>query len=70
MLQNGFISKQLVGKGGPSIQQECDKDYNDGISIGELAVTNAGKLKCKKIFHVALHTRWISSGNLSIEVSF
>ncbi|VDI83029.1 Hypothetical predicted protein [Mytilus galloprovincialis] len=67
-LQNGYVSKQLVGKGGPSIQQECDKDHKKGIDIGDLAVTNAGKLKCKKIFHVALYTRWIASGNLSIKI--
>lgn len=68
-LQNGIVSKKLVDKAGTTIQDECNAKYkDDGINIGEIAVTNAGKLQCQKIFHVALYTRFVSNGSLSIEV--
>lgn len=67
-LQNGLVSKMLVDKAGPTIQVECDKQYKDGTDIGQIVATTAGKLKCKRIFHITLYTRWVSTGNLSIEV--
>ncbi|CAC5395810.1 PARP10_14_15 [Mytilus coruscus] len=67
-LQNGLVSKMLVDKAGSTIQVECDKQYKNGIDIGQIVVTKAGKLKCKNIFHIALYTRWVSTGNLSIEI--
>jgi hypothetical protein len=68
-LQKRFVSKELVKKAGDTIQKESYDQHKEGINIGDIAVTSAGNLKNhKKIFHVALYTRWIFNGNLSIQV--
>ncbi|KAL3865275.1 hypothetical protein ACJMK2_006888, partial [Sinanodonta woodiana] len=53
-LQTGSLSKAILEAAGNSIQDECIQKYPDGIKFGEVAVTSAGKLHLKRIFHGAL----------------
>lgn len=50
----GSVSKQLVNIGGKSILTDCRTKYPDGISVGEIAITSSGRLKCKQLFHGVL----------------
>ncbi|XP_052101344.1 protein mono-ADP-ribosyltransferase PARP14-like isoform X1 [Mytilus californianus] len=53
-LTKGVGSSAIFAVGGQVIQQECDDNYSDGISFGDVAITSGGQLKCSKIYHVAL----------------
>ncbi|XP_053407521.1 protein mono-ADP-ribosyltransferase PARP14-like [Mercenaria mercenaria] len=53
-LQRGALSNALLKAGGSKIQQECNQKYQDGIEVGDVAVTTAGKLKCSKIYHITM----------------
>ncbi|XP_060082622.1 protein mono-ADP-ribosyltransferase PARP15-like [Ylistrum balloti] len=53
-LDKGIASKCLLEAAGDKIQSECDRDYPNGISHGDLAVTSGGNLSCQKIYHVCL----------------
>lgn len=50
-----FLGSGVAGavrtKGGPSIQQECDR--HGPIEVGEAALTGAGNLKAKWVIHAA-----------------
>jgi len=45
------VAGAIRSKGGPEIQQECDRIGS--IPLGEAAVTNGGKLKAKFVIHAA-----------------
>jgi O-acetyl-ADP-ribose deacetylase (regulator of RNase III) len=45
------VAGAIRNKGGPEIQQECDRIGS--ISLGEAAVTTGGKLKAKFVIHAA-----------------
>lgn len=45
------VAGAIAKAGGPEIQKACDK--NGPVSLGEVAVTPAGNLKAKYIFHAA-----------------
>ena len=45
------VAGAIRGKGGPAIQQECDRIGR--IALGEAAVTSGGKLKAKFVIHAA-----------------
>jgi O-acetyl-ADP-ribose deacetylase (regulator of RNase III) len=54
---NAGLAQSLAERGGPLIQQECDKIMADkhnesGIESGRAEMTSAGKLKAKHIIHV------------------
>lgn len=53
-LQRGALSKAILKAGGSMIQDDCTKNYPNGIDVGEVAVTSAGKLKCSNIYHIAI----------------
>ncbi|XP_053407527.1 protein mono-ADP-ribosyltransferase PARP14-like [Mercenaria mercenaria] len=53
-LRRGASSNAILKAAGDRIQQECDQNYPNGIQVGEVAVTSAGKLKCTKVFHIAI----------------
>ena len=53
-LGRGKASLALLKAGGSSIQADCNQKYPNGISVGEVAVTTAGDLKCKNILHICL----------------
>ncbi|XP_063410544.1 uncharacterized protein LOC134693634 [Mytilus trossulus] len=67
-LSNGIVSKQLVKEACKSIQEECKRNYKNGINIGGIAITSAGDKCFKWIFHVALYTYWVNDGNISAEI--
>ena len=53
-LSSSAVSKALLGKAGPILQQTCTQLVQNGLRLdhGEVADTKAfGSLKCKKIFH-------------------
>ncbi|KAK3595886.1 hypothetical protein CHS0354_014715 [Potamilus streckersoni] len=56
-LNEGQLSKSLLKEGGKEIQEECNSSYPNGIQFGDIAITGAGKLPSKKIFHVSV-TPW------------
>ncbi|XP_060080184.1 uncharacterized protein LOC132559570 [Ylistrum balloti] len=67
-LDIGFVSKTILKMGGNRIQRECNTTYKDGICIGDVAVTSAGKFqRVRNIFHVVLPS-WKPTGNLSLMV--
>jgi O-acetyl-ADP-ribose deacetylase (regulator of RNase III) len=45
------VAGAIRSKGGPAIQQECDRIGR--IALGEAAVTTGGKLKAKFVIHAA-----------------
>lgn len=45
------VAGAIRSKGGPAIQQECDRIAR--IALGEAAVTTGGKLKAKLVIHAA-----------------
>lgn len=47
----GGVAGAIRRKGGPQIQQECDRIGR--IPIGEAAITTAGKLKARYVIHAA-----------------
>lgn len=59
------MSSLILKEGGIGIQKECDDEGS--INEGDILVSNAGKLHCKKIIHCVL-IYWISTGNLSLKV--
>ncbi|XP_062591829.1 uncharacterized protein LOC134253316 isoform X4 [Saccostrea cucullata] len=67
-LKKGFVSSLILVHGGQGIQNECADEYKDGIGIGDIAVSSAGKLKCMKIIHCVLFDNWMSTGNLCLKI--
>lgn len=56
MLMGGSgVDGAIHSKGGPQILEECkrlrDTQWPDGLPTGNAAMTNAGKLKAKKVIH-------------------
>lgn len=49
LVLGGGVAGAIRKKGGPSIQEECNKI--GGISVGEAVITTAGNLKCKYVIH-------------------
>ncbi len=57
----GGVAGAIRSKGGPEIQKESTEyvDEHGPVNVGTVAVTGAGKLKCKKVIH-AVGPRWNS----------
>jgi O-acetyl-ADP-ribose deacetylase len=51
LLLGAGVSAAIRARGGPSIQQECDR--HGPIALGDVAVTGAGELRAKCILHAA-----------------
>lgn len=51
LILGGGVAGAIRAKGGPAIQQECNKI--GAIRVGEAAVTSAGTLKAKYVIHAA-----------------
>jgi len=49
LILGGGVAGTIRRKGGPSIQEECNKI--GGTTVGEAVVTSAGKLKAKYVIH-------------------
>jgi O-acetyl-ADP-ribose deacetylase (regulator of RNase III) len=47
----GGVAGAIRVKGGPAIQQECDKIGS--ITLGEAAITGAGRLRARHVIHAA-----------------
>ncbi|XP_046570875.1 protein mono-ADP-ribosyltransferase PARP14-like isoform X2 [Haliotis rubra] len=56
-LSSGAVSMSLLKAAGPQLQEECDRKYEEGINLGEVAVTKGGNLQCKSVFH-GLLLKW------------
>ena len=69
-LQRGALSKAILKAGGRNIQVECEQNYPDGIKVGEVAVSSAGKLLCSKIFHIAIKHFDSKSPRVCLQVIF
>lgn len=50
-LSIGRLSAQIVETAGHVVQEECEKKYSKGIGYGQVAVTTAGKMKAKALYH-------------------
>ncbi|KAK3094887.1 hypothetical protein FSP39_007507 [Pinctada imbricata] len=61
-LTNGAVSNSLLNAAGPSIQQECNMNYPNGVQHGQVAVTKGGNLRCSFVCHGSLPS-WDSSGS-------
>jgi len=49
------ISRSILNVAGFKLQEECEQQFGDGISYGDVAATMAhGYLKCKRVYHVAV----------------
>ena len=51
-LAMGTISAIIAKAAGPKLQQECSQKAP--IKPGDVAITTAGDLKCKNVFHTVL----------------
>ncbi|HHT9119143.1 MAG TPA: macro domain-containing protein [Candidatus Hypogeohydataceae bacterium YC41] len=51
LMLGGGVAGAIRKRGGPSIQEECNK--LGPIPLGEAAITGAGKLKAKYVIHAA-----------------
>lgn len=51
LILGGGVAGAIRSKGGPQVQQECNKIGT--IRVGEAAVTSAGNLKAKYVIHAA-----------------
>jgi O-acetyl-ADP-ribose deacetylase (regulator of RNase III) len=51
LMLGGGVAGAIRVKGGPAIQQECDKIGT--IPLGEAAITGAGKLRARHVIHAA-----------------
>src|ERR1700733_6606646 len=51
LLLGAGVAGAIRSKGGPAIQQECDRI--GPIALGEAAVTSGGRLKAKFVIHAA-----------------
>jgi len=51
LLLGGGVAGAIRNKGGPAIQQECDRV--GPIALGEAAITGAGRLKARFVIHAA-----------------
>lgn len=67
-LKEGYVSNLILKYGGKEIQTELKKNYQHGIGYGDIAISSAGKLHCKKIIHGVVFTSWVSTGNFSLKV--
>ena len=55
LIMGGGVAGAIKRKGGPSIQEECNRI--GGTMVGETVVTGAGNLKAKYVIH-AVGPRW------------
>lgn len=53
-LEQGIASKALAAKAGSGLQQDCSTKYPQGISPGEIAVTDGFNLYAGNVYHVTL----------------
>src|SRR5271170_8318148 len=51
LMLGGGVAGAIRVKGGPSIQQECDRI--GAIALGEAAITAAGRLRARHVIHAA-----------------
>src|SRR5271155_801033 len=51
LMLGGGVAGAIRVKGGPAIQQECDRI--GPIALGEAAITGAGRLKARHVIHAA-----------------
>ena len=49
LILGGGVAGAIRTKGGPSIQEECDRV--GGTTVGQAVLTNAGKLKARHVIH-------------------
>ena len=63
LLSKTPVSKALLKKAGTDLQDQCNMIIENGykLSGGNVAVTDAYELKCKKIFHIHVPPRHIIS---------
>lgn len=67
LILGGGVSGAIRRIGGPAIQEECNKIGT--VPLGEVAVTGAGDLKCKFVFHAAIQPIGLWSDANSIRKS-
>lgn len=53
-LSKGSLSKTVATAAGSKVAEECQRDHPSGVSEGNVVVTSAGNLKCKKICHACI----------------
>lgn len=67
-LRIGHISHAILEAAGGDLQGECTQKYPRGISYGQVAITSAGRLPCKSVFHGPL-TKWDQGHGYAVTVS-
>lgn len=53
-LARGRASNALLEIAEKDMKSDCKAKYPDGIDYGDVAIVNAGKLPCKKVYFIAL----------------
>lgn len=67
LILGGGVSGAIRRVGGPAIQEECNKIGT--VPLGEVAVTGAGDLKAKFVFHAAIQPLGLWADGNSIRKS-
>ncbi|XP_062586748.1 protein mono-ADP-ribosyltransferase PARP14-like, partial [Saccostrea cucullata] len=64
-LDSGTLSKAITTAAGQQVRDECRRNHPSGVTEGDVVVTSAGNLKCKKICHACVPSHKKSSNNES-----
>lgn len=65
-LQKAVASKALAEKGGPEIQEDLRKNYNNGIKEGDIAKSISGSLECEEVYHITMEKRQHGGSKVNI----
>ena len=65
----GSISTALKSAGGGAIQAEITRKYQHGIPKNEIAYTDAGNLRCQKLFYIPLQD-YSSSSDIAVSYKY
>jgi len=51
---SGSSTRAILSHGGNSIQTECKTKFPNGIEYGSIVSVHGGKLRCKKLYFIAI----------------
>ncbi|OWF45300.1 Poly [ADP-ribose] polymerase 14 [Mizuhopecten yessoensis] len=68
-LKKGTASRILLKASGDSLQTDCRQKYPNGITVGDVAITEAGNLPCDHVYHGSL-VKWGTDNAAKVHTDF